>query len=63
MSMPVTMRALHQTSLNGPQDMRLVTDAPVPGPGRGEILIRVTAAGVNFAPSGSGGSCGRTATG
>lgn len=45
---PSTMRALRQTSLNGPQDLHLVTDAPVPSPGPGEILIRVTAAGVNF---------------
>ncbi|GGT26048.1 zinc-binding dehydrogenase [Nonomuraea spiralis] len=49
MSIPATMRALRQTSLNGPQDMRLITDAPVPSPGQGEVLIRVTAAGVNFA--------------
>ena len=49
MSVPVTMRALQQTSLNGPQDMRLIIDAPVPSPGQGEVLIRVTAAGVNFA--------------
>ncbi|MCO5994810.1 zinc-binding dehydrogenase [Actinoallomurus rhizosphaericola] len=49
MSIPATMRALQQTSLHGPQDMRLITDAPVPSPGRGEVLIRVTAAGVNFA--------------
>jgi NADPH2:quinone reductase len=42
------MRALQQTSLHGPQDLRLITDAPVPSPGPGEILIRVTAAGVNF---------------
>ena len=49
MSIPATMRALQQTSLNGPQDMRLITDAPVPSPGEGEVLIRVTAAGVNFA--------------
>ncbi len=48
MSIPSTMRALQQTSLNGPQDLRLVTDAPVPGPGPGEVLIRVSAAGVNF---------------
>src|ERR671933_1552782 len=45
---PSTMRALQQTSLNGPQDLRLITDAPVPSPGPGEVLIRVTAAGVNF---------------
>jgi NADPH2:quinone reductase len=29
--------------------MRLITDAPVPVPGRGEVLVRVGAAGVNFA--------------
>lgn len=49
MGIPATMRALQQRSLNGPQDMRLITDAPVPSPGEGEVLIRVTAAGVNFA--------------
>jgi NADPH:quinone reductase len=48
MSIPSTMRALQQTSLNGPQDLCLITDAPVPRPGPGEVLIRVTAAGVNF---------------
>jgi NADPH2:quinone reductase len=48
-NIPVAMRALQQTSLDGPQDMRLITDAPVPVPGRGEVLIRVAAAGVNFA--------------
>jgi NADPH2:quinone reductase len=48
MSNPATMRALQQTSLDGPQDLRLITEAPVPSPGPGEILIRVTAAGVNF---------------
>ena len=42
------MRALQQTSLEGPRDLRLITDAPVPNPGTGEILIRVTAAGVNY---------------
>ncbi|MEV4535512.1 NADPH:quinone oxidoreductase family protein [Asanoa sp. NPDC049518] len=42
------MRALQQTSLNGPRDLRLITDAPLPSPGPGEVLIRVTAAGVNF---------------
>jgi NADPH2:quinone reductase len=47
-SIPATMRALQQTSLNGPQDLRLITDAPVPVPGPDEVLIRVTAAGVNF---------------
>ncbi|WP_245672444.1 zinc-binding dehydrogenase [Nocardia anaemiae] len=49
LSIPSTMRALQQTSLHGPQDMRLIMDAPVPVPGPGEVLIRVAAAGVNFA--------------
>ncbi|MDQ2805018.1 MAG: zinc-binding dehydrogenase [Pseudomonadota bacterium] len=48
MSIPKTMRALRQTSLKGPQDLRLITDAPVPSPGPDEVLIRVTAGGVNF---------------
>ncbi|MEU5261868.1 zinc-binding dehydrogenase [Amycolatopsis sp. NPDC021455] len=48
-SIPTTMRALEQTSLRGPQDMRLLPGAPVPAPGPGEVLVRVTAAGVNFA--------------
>lgn len=48
MSIPVTMRALQQMSLDGPQDLHLVTNAPVPNPGPGEVLIRITAAGVNF---------------
>jgi NADPH2:quinone reductase len=47
-STPATMRALQQTSRSGPRDLRLITDAPVPSPGPGEVLIRVTAAGVNF---------------
>jgi NADPH2:quinone reductase len=47
-SIPATMCALQQTSLNGPQDLRLITDVPVPAPGPGDVLIRVTAAGVNF---------------
>src|SRR5256884_8988386 len=48
MTIPILMRALQQTSLNGPRDLHLITDAPVPSPGPGEVLIRVTAAGVNF---------------
>jgi NADPH2:quinone reductase len=43
------MRALQQTSFNGPKDMRLIADMPVPVPRAGELLIRVIAAGVNFA--------------
>ncbi|MFC0681276.1 zinc-binding dehydrogenase [Lysobacter korlensis] len=46
---PATMRALWQPSLSGPRHMRLIADAPVPEPGLGEVLIKVTAAGVNFA--------------
>jgi NADPH2:quinone reductase len=48
-NLPVTMRALRQTSLDGPAGLRLVPDAPVPRPGPGEVLVRVVAAGVNFA--------------
>src|SRR5690242_623261 len=48
-TIPATMRAWEQTSLRGPQDMRLILDAPVPAPGPDEVLIRVAAAGVNFA--------------
>ncbi|MFD3401288.1 zinc-binding dehydrogenase [Kribbella sp. NPDC058693] len=43
------MRALVQAGLGGPQEMRLVTDAEVPVAGAGEVLVRVGAAGVNFA--------------
>jgi NADPH2:quinone reductase len=49
MIIPAAMRALQQMSLNGPHDMRLVADAAVPSPGPGEVLVRVVAAGVNFA--------------
>jgi NADPH2:quinone reductase len=49
MSIPATMRALQQASLNGPQDLHLISGVPVPVPGPGEVLIRVIAAGVNFA--------------
>ncbi|MEU7143426.1 NADPH:quinone oxidoreductase family protein [Nocardia sp. NPDC046473] len=48
MSLPATMRALRQMSLDGPQDMQLINDVPVPVPGKDEILIRVAAAGINF---------------
>ena len=48
MNLPAIMRALQQTSRNGPQDLCLITNAPVPVPGPDEVLIRVTAAGVNF---------------
>jgi NADPH:quinone reductase len=48
MSIPATMRALQQTSRGGPRDLRLITGAPVPVAGPGEVLIRVAAAGVNY---------------
>src|SRR5438874_13416819 len=42
------VRALEQPSLDGPGAMRLVeADVPVAGPG--EVLVKVGAAGVNFA--------------
>lgn len=49
MSLPATMRALQQTSLNGPEDLRMIIDAPVPAPRPGQVLVRVKAAGVNIA--------------
>lgn len=48
MALPEKMRALVQGSLDGPQDLRLIGDAPVPNPAPGQVLIRVAAAGVNF---------------
>ncbi|WP_127534002.1 NADPH:quinone oxidoreductase family protein [Paenibacillus kobensis] len=49
MSIPSIMRALQQTTRNGPQDLRLIDNAAVPTPGPGEVLIRVAFAGINFA--------------
>ncbi|WP_427893580.1 NADPH:quinone oxidoreductase family protein [Kribbella sp. GL6] len=42
------MRALEQQALTGPEGLRLV-DVAVPVAGAGEVLVRVGAAGVNFA--------------
>ncbi|MEU0090339.1 zinc-binding dehydrogenase [Kribbella sp. NPDC006257] len=42
------MRALVQRSYRGPEDL-VLTDVRRPVPGPGEYLVRVTAAGVNFA--------------
>ncbi|CAM5650184.1 NADPH:quinone reductase [Streptomyces purpurascens] len=44
-----TVRALVQHSHRGPKDLALTTDHRRPTPGPGEYLIRVGAAGVNFA--------------
>lgn len=43
------MRALLQTGRGGPERLTLVGDRPRPTAGPGEYLIRVTAAGLNFA--------------
>jgi NADPH2:quinone reductase len=42
------MRAIQAREFGGPDMLRLV-DVPVPEPAEGEVLIRVTRAGVNFA--------------
>ncbi|MGW4158765.1 alcohol dehydrogenase catalytic domain-containing protein [Streptomyces sp. NPDC004788] len=42
-------RALVQRSHRGPEDLVLTTDRRRPVPGPGEYLVRVAAAGVNFA--------------
>lgn len=47
--LPQRMRALLQPTFDGPKTMHLVEDAPVPTPGPGEVLLRVTSAGLNFA--------------
>lgn len=44
-----SLRALVQRSHRGPQDLALVTGHRRPTPGPGEYLVRVVAAGVNFA--------------
>ncbi|MEU0074836.1 zinc-binding dehydrogenase [Streptomyces sp. NPDC006332] len=48
-SVEQTVRALVQRSHRGPKDLVLTTDQRRPTPGPGEYLIRVGAAGVNFA--------------
>jgi NADPH2:quinone reductase len=42
------MRAIQQTEFGGPEVLRLV-DVAVPAPRDGEVLVRVTRAGLNFA--------------
>jgi NADPH2:quinone reductase len=44
-----TVRGLVQQSYQGPKDLTLTTDRRRPDPEPGEYLIRVGAAGVNFA--------------
>lgn len=43
------MRAIRIGEWGGPEVLELVEDAPVPEAGDGQVLIRVTRAGVNFA--------------
>jgi NADPH2:quinone reductase len=43
------VRAIRIDEWGGPEVLRLVEDAPVPEPGEGETLIRVSLAGVNYA--------------
>lgn len=46
---PGRMAGLVQHSAQGPRDLRLVKDLPIPAPGPNECLVRVDAAGINFA--------------
>jgi NADPH2:quinone reductase len=43
------MRAIRISRWGGPEVLELVDDAPVPEPGEGEVLVKVSRAGVNFA--------------
>lgn len=43
----VTMRAIQIAAFGGPANMT-VAQAPVPEPGRGEVLVRLSVAGVNY---------------
>lgn len=45
-AVPKVMHAIDPAEAGGPEVLRLV-ERPVPGPGKGEVLIRVAAAGVN----------------
>ncbi|MEO6113950.1 MAG: NAD(P)H-quinone oxidoreductase [Sphingomicrobium sp.] len=45
-TIPATMRAVEIAAPGGPEQLRL-TDRPTPRPGKGEVLVRVAAAGVN----------------
>jgi NADPH:quinone reductase len=43
------VRAIRIAEWGGPEVLELVEDAPVPEPGDGQVLIKVSSAGVNFA--------------
>jgi len=48
-SLPLRVRAIRISQWGGPEVLELVEDAPEPTAGDGEVLIRVTRAGINFA--------------
>ena len=43
------VRAIRISEWGGPEVLELVEDAPVPEPGEGQVLVRVSRAGINFA--------------
>jgi NADPH2:quinone reductase len=43
------MRAVVISEFGGPEQLRLVEDAPVPEPGDGQVLVKVAHAGINYA--------------
>ena len=43
------MRAVTISAFGGPEVLELVEDAPVPEPAEGQVLVRVSRAGINFA--------------
>lgn len=47
MRLPQTMRQIRFSGTGGPEVLALETDAPVPKPGRGQVLVEVHAAGIN----------------
>src|SRR3982750_3286105 len=46
MNLPATMKAVEIASPGGPDVLKL-TERPVPRPNKGEVLVKVAAAGVN----------------
>lgn len=46
---PVTIRGLVQRTSSGPEGLELVSDLPTPTPGPQEYLVKVGAAGLNYA--------------
>ena len=45
--LPATMRAVLLTGHGGPEMLEYREDVPLPAPAPGEVLVRVTACGVN----------------